>query len=118
MKLLLLTLSFLAQGTFADDLSPLKIHEGLLANENKMTVYVFDRDKDGIPTCYAGCATIWPPVLFPEGEVKAPLSIVVRKDQTRQIAYKGKPLYLYADDESPGDTNGDGISGIWHIIRP
>ena len=30
---------------------------------NGMTLYVFDKDKNGVPTCYDNCAKQWPPYL-------------------------------------------------------
>ena len=35
-----------------------------------------------------------------------------------QWAYKGEPLYFYFEDSAPGDLNGDGVNGVWHIARP
>jgi predicted lipoprotein with Yx(FWY)xxD motif len=29
----------------------------------------------------------------------------------------GQPLYLYAGDLKSGDTNGDGIDGVWVAAR-
>jgi predicted lipoprotein with Yx(FWY)xxD motif len=35
----------------------------------------------------------------------------------RQWAYAGKPLYLYDDDDKPGDAEGDGEGGVWHVVK-
>lgn len=92
-------------------------HE-ILANQNGMTVYTFDPDHAGPSTCYNGCASAWPPVLLPAGEtVVAPFGTTVRKDGTKQVTYKNQPLYLFAGDSNPGDTNGDGDDGVWHIVQ-
>jgi predicted lipoprotein with Yx(FWY)xxD motif len=40
--------------------------------------------------------------------------IVSGDDETRQWAYKGKPLYTYTGDVNPGDALGDGVEGVWH----
>jgi predicted lipoprotein with Yx(FWY)xxD motif len=37
-------------------------------------------------------------------------------DGTQQIAFDGWPLYLYAGDHAPGDTNGVNLS--WQVIKP
>ncbi|HGG05709.1 MAG TPA: hypothetical protein ENK28_09650 [Aliiroseovarius sp.] len=34
------------------------------------------------------------------------------------MAYRGQPLYLYAGDSKPGDINGDGVAGVWHLAKP
>ncbi len=41
-----------------------------------------------------------------------------REDGTRQWAYKGKPLYIFAKDQKPGDRNGEEFNKIWHVARP
>ena len=105
----------------AEGLAPLKTREvplTILTDSNEMTVYVFDKDTDGVSNCEGGCAKVWPPVLAPNEEPKAPLSVVIRKDKTRQLAYKKRPIYLYEGDEKPGEINGDGLDQIWHVIHP
>jgi predicted lipoprotein with Yx(FWY)xxD motif len=42
-------------------------------------------------------------------------SVVARADGARQWAYRGKPLYRSAKDAKPGDTNGGGTDGKWHV---
>ncbi|NNF17103.1 MAG: c-type cytochrome [Gammaproteobacteria bacterium] len=83
------------------------------------TLYVFDNDI-GSPgsTCNGGCATAWPPLLVNDDGASgaASLSTVVRDDGTLQVAYEGRPLYFYAGDVNPGDTNGQGLGGVWWIV--
>ncbi len=121
MKKVMLSLLVMAGALSADELSPLKTREvqlKILTDANEMTAYVFDKDTEGVSNCNDGCARIWPPIPAPDGEVKAPLSVVIRKDKSHQLAYKKRPIYLYASDERPGDINGDGLSGIWHVVHP
>jgi Secreted repeat of unknown function len=33
-----------------------------------------------------------------------------------QATYNGYPLYLYVGDNGPGDTAGNGVGGVWHVI--
>jgi predicted lipoprotein with Yx(FWY)xxD motif len=42
----------------------------------------------------------------------------MRSDGYKQWTYKGKPLYSSRSDSKPGDTNGNGVDGVWHIARP
>jgi predicted lipoprotein with Yx(FWY)xxD motif len=44
------------------------------------------------------------------------LGIIHRSDGSTQVTYNGKPLYFYAGDVAPGDTNGN-YPG-WAIARP
>lgn len=88
-----------------------------LTDANGMTLYTFDDDVGGTPACYDGCAVKWPPYLAKEGDVmKEDWTLVDRTDGSRQWAYDGKPLYLYAGDKAKGDMTGDGMGGKWHIV--
>lgn len=86
-----------------------------------MTLYIFDKDTPGVSNCYNGCATTWPPYTSgatAEKMLPANVTVITRTDGSKQFAYKGKPLYYYATDTKPGDINGDGIGGVWHIVMP
>ncbi|MEO8186844.1 MAG: hypothetical protein ABI580_05700, partial [Burkholderiaceae bacterium] len=41
-----------------------------------------------------------------------------RDDGAKQWAYKGQPLYQWANDKKPGDKTGDGVGGVWKIAKP
>jgi predicted lipoprotein with Yx(FWY)xxD motif len=34
------------------------------------------------------------------------------------VSYEGTPLYTYAGDADPGEVNGDGVGGVWHVVHP
>ena len=59
----------------------------------------------------------WPPVAA-EGNVSGDYSVVTRDDGAKQLAYKGKPLYLWVKDTKPGDKTGDGFNNVWHVAKP
>ena len=88
-----------------------------LTAENGMTIYTFDNDTGGVSACYDSCATNWPPYT---GAADAALTegwtLVARTDGTMQWAYDTKPVYFFAGDTAAGDTTGDGVGGVWHII--
>jgi predicted lipoprotein with Yx(FWY)xxD motif len=48
--------------------------------------------------------------------IASPYSIVTRDDGSRQLAYKGRPLYVYARDAGPGERKGDKLKGVWHVV--
>jgi len=85
-----------------------------------MTLYVFDKDATGKSNCNGPCATNWPPLkAAADAKASGDWSVVTRDDGTKQWAYKGKPLYVWAKDAKPGDTTGDGfLNGAWHIAKP
>lgn len=96
---------------------------GTYATDPKgMTLYVFSKDSTGVSNCNDGCRTTWPP--YPAvststgGTLQANVSLVKRSDGTSQYAWAGKPLYYYAGDKAPGDSNGQGIGGVWFVAKP
>ena len=93
---------------------------GVLVAANGMTLYTFDTDKSGSgkSVCNGPCAGLWPPLMAgaadqPTGDY----SVVTRDDGTRQLAYKGKPLYFYKADQKAGDRTGDNFKEAWHIVK-
>ncbi len=121
MKKYLLIAIVSSASAFAEGLEPLKTKEvplKILTSEKELTLYVFDKDGDNVSNCYDACAKEWPPMLTTQTELKEPLSIVKRKDNTKQIAFKKHPLYFYDDDTVPGDIFGDGVGKIWHVVHP
>jgi predicted lipoprotein with Yx(FWY)xxD motif len=91
---------------------------GMLTAKNGMTLYVFDQDKAGAPTCYDACAKKWPPYLAKKGEkMKKDWTEVKRTDGKMQWAYDKKPLYFYEGDKKKGDMAGDGMGGMWHVVK-
>lgn len=99
--------------------APAKAVDGVLVGSNGMTLYTFDRDTaPGKSACNGPCATNWPPLLAASGATASgDWSIVTRDDGSKQWAYKGKPVYYWAKDQKPGDRTGDGVNGVWHVVR-
>ena len=78
---------------------------------------VYTLSNESARACQGHCALIWPPVLTsgrPEagpGVDQHALGVIVRPDGTRQVTYKGKPLYLFIKDAYiPGITGKRGAS--------
>lgn len=96
-----------------------KTQDGILVNSAGMTLYTFDKDAGGKSACNHQCAKIWPPVTASaDAKASGDLSIITRDDGSKQWAYKGKPVYLYAKDAKPGDKTGDNFKDVWHVIKP
>ena len=90
----------------------------VLTDEAGYTLYTFDRDAPGVSNCYDQCAINWPPFFAAEGDVPdGAFSIVQRTDGTLIWAHDGWPLYYWKDDANPGDTTGDGVGGVWHVVK-
>jgi Secreted repeat of unknown function len=44
-----------------------------------------------------------------------------RTGGTTEVTYHGHPLYYYAADSKPGDTNGQGVKAFgaeWYVLSP
>jgi predicted lipoprotein with Yx(FWY)xxD motif len=85
------------------------------------SLYLFLADTQGEPsTCYDQCEENWPPVTAAlgagDGIDASLLGTADRTDGTVQVTYNGWPLYYFANDDSPGDTNGQGVGDVWYLI--
>lgn len=95
----------------------------ILTDSQGMTLYTFKKDKPGESACADACAKRWPPLTVSEGMqpmaapgISGKLGEIERKDDTYQVTYNGMPLYRYAGDSKPGDTNGQGLGGAWSVV--
>lgn len=100
---------------------------GYLVGSNGFTLYVFDHDTTpDSSACTGSCADNWPALTVASAEDIAlgtgldedDFTTFTRDDGTMQVEYYGKPLYYFAGDSAAGDTNGNGVSGIWHEAMP
>jgi predicted lipoprotein with Yx(FWY)xxD motif len=99
-------------------------YSAFLVDGKGMTLYLFTKDLPGASTCTGNCATSWPPLLTNATPVagtgvdSTKFGTTTRADGTTQVTYNGWPLYYYAKDQNPGDTNGDGVGSVWYLISP
>ncbi len=92
------------------------------------TLYFFANDANGANNCTDGCTANW--VNFNVDsltQAKLANGLVLSDFKTitatagPQLTYKGWPLYMYAPagvQEAAGQTNGNGIGGIWFVAKP
>jgi predicted lipoprotein with Yx(FWY)xxD motif len=79
-------------------------------------LYTSDRDQPGKSNCNGACATSWPPLAAEPGS--APVgdwSVIRRDDGAGQWAWRGKPIYTFAND-GPEKATGDGGGGVWRLF--
>ena len=99
----------------------------ILVDSKGRTLYLFEKDTGPSSTCSGACATSWPP--FPThvtpkagtGTTAPLIGTTKRSDGTTQVTYNEHPLYYYAGDSSPGDTNGqnlDQFGAEWYVLSP
>ncbi len=99
----------------------------LAAGPKRLTVYLFAADTGAVSTCSGACAQAWSPVSTsgtPKAEggaVAADLGTITRSDGTKQLTYKGHPLYYYVSDSQSGETTGQGVNSFgapWYVLSP
>jgi predicted lipoprotein with Yx(FWY)xxD motif len=101
--------------------APAEMRNGVLTDwYSHQTLYTFDKDPTN-PTrsvCNDACAVNWPP--FRPSATDRPtgdFTIFKRDDGSLQWAYKGKPLYTYVKDTKTGDRLGEGVNGVWQVVK-
>ncbi|MBV8693489.1 MAG: hypothetical protein JOY57_17660 [Actinobacteria bacterium] len=96
----------------------------ILVDGEGRTLYRFAKDVNGTIACTGNCATTWPPFVVTGTPPQAPdgggtVATVDRPDGGgTQVTFNGAPLYRYSGDSKPGDTNGQGIGGVWFVVAP
>lgn len=100
----------------------------IITTSDGFTLYDFHKDKGAESSCYGACAEAWPPLLTKSGNPQAQggadrslLGTAKRKDGTVQVTYAGRPVYTYAGDTAPGDTNGNDVDQFgaeWYALSP
>jgi predicted lipoprotein with Yx(FWY)xxD motif len=99
----------------------------ILFDGSNRALYAFTRDRRGGPsTCYGACAEAWPPYVVSgrlsagTGTQRSLFGTTRRRDGTRQLTYRGWPLYYYEHDPV-GQVLCQNVSefgGLWLVVRP
>lgn len=100
--------------------------ESWLVGPNGMTLYSLVKEKARLSTCIEDCAKNWPPLLIKTKRPNAPPGLEGKLDKVKrlppdkriQATYEGQQLHYWSRDKVPGDMTGDGIGGIWFVVRP
>jgi predicted lipoprotein with Yx(FWY)xxD motif len=111
----------LMTGAIAQSKPPVSpsIQKSILTDGQGMTLYTFDHDTSGKSSCTDECAQKWPPASAgKDAPTDGKYGQITRGDGSKQMTYDDKPLYRWVKDQAPGDTTGDGIGGVWHVVRP
>jgi len=96
-----------------------------LVADNGMTLYSYSQDGAMQSNCYGECAVNWPPYAPAAdgntgvgGSAAGRLEVITRTDSSKQMTYNGVPLYFWKGDKQPGDTTGQGVGGVWFLVKP
>jgi len=114
-----------------------------LTGKDNMALYTFDKDDINASVCYGtpdtmplgSCEARWPVFYTADftnlpagtlasdfGTIDRNLTKALKNDKgeplaTKQTTYKGLPLYYWFKDAKAGDTTGDWVGGVWHLIE-
>jgi predicted lipoprotein with Yx(FWY)xxD motif len=104
-----------------------------LVDKDGRALYFFASDADGKNHCTGGCAAVWP--VFNVDNISSDklgtglngsdFSQITTPAGTKQVTYKGWPLYYFAPltngtntPEQPGQTTGDNVNGVFFVGKP
>jgi predicted lipoprotein with Yx(FWY)xxD motif len=99
----------------------------ILIDSQGRTLYLWQADTGAKSTCTGACASAWPPLVTTgtptagSGVTSSLLATTNRADGTKQVTYNGHPLYRFAGDTAPRQTNGQGSTGFgapWYVLSP
>ena len=95
----------------------------VLVDSEGVSLYLFTQDEEDASTCYGDCEDAWPPLTVDGdptagSDVTASLGTTERDDGSMQVTAEGWPLYYYAADSEPGDTEGQGVGDVWFLVTP
>jgi len=98
-----------------------------LTGASGRALYLWVADPTGQSACTGACAQVWLPVIATGtpsaagGATAGDLGTITRSDGSKQVTYKGHPLYYYAADSAAGTTHGQGSDSFgakWWLVAP
>lgn len=94
-----------------------------LTDQQGATLYVYLLDEPGSTACTGDCLSSWTPVIV-KGTPKAGTGVDAKTlgtekvDGVQQLTLGGQPAYTFVGDTASGDTNGQGVDGLWYTVAP
>jgi predicted lipoprotein with Yx(FWY)xxD motif len=94
----------------------------ILTDGSGNTLYLFEQDQGTTTSCTTGCSSTWPALTATgtptsgDGVDDSLLGTAKQADGSMQVTYNGHLVYRYSGDTAPGQTNGEGISGVWFVV--
>lgn len=110
-------------GSTAKDSSTIKVASSslgdILVDGSGRTLYIYTPDGSNASAskCTGPCASLWPALTGkPKAGSGVDASLIGATSGSNQASYDGHLLYYYAQDDSSGDVNGQGINKIWYVL--
>jgi predicted lipoprotein with Yx(FWY)xxD motif len=99
----------------------------VLVDGQGLTVYMLTADSSKHSSCSSDCLEYWPVVAAPSSgapsvsDISAALGVTKSTSGESMLTANGWPLYTFANDQAPGDVNGQGMQsfgGTWYVLSP
>jgi len=99
----------------------------VVVNGSGRTLYIFEKDSNGMSACNGACAAYWPPLVSTgkpvalAGVDQSLVGTTKRADGQEQVTYNGWPVYTFIGDKQPGQTSGEGLTDFgagWDALTP
>jgi predicted lipoprotein with Yx(FWY)xxD motif len=94
----------------------------ILTDGSGNALYLFEKDQGTTTSCTTGCSSTWPALTATgtptagDGVDGSLLGTAKQADGSMQVTYNGHLVYRYSGDTAPGQTNGEGIGGVWFVV--
>jgi predicted lipoprotein with Yx(FWY)xxD motif len=97
----------------------------ILVDARGRTLYLFEKDRNGVSMCKGACASYWPPLTSRgtpragKGVRQSLLRLARAGNGARQVTYAGHPLYKFVGDKRAGQTAGEGLDNFgaeWYAV--
>lgn len=96
----------------------------VLVDARGRALYTPDQEMNGKVLCTGACTSIWMPATVSNATASSltgKFGVVTRSDGTKQVTYKGGPLYTFSEDTA-GKVTGNGVTDAfggrhftWHV---
>lgn len=97
---------------------PIWRRNGLLVEQGGRALYTYTEDVPGQSRCDRACEALWPPhYAAPDAQPFGPFTLAKSLDGRPMWAWQGKPLYRWVSDRKRGAAGGDGVAGVWFLVK-
>jgi predicted lipoprotein with Yx(FWY)xxD motif len=97
----------------------------ILVDARGRTLYLFEKDRNGVSACNTACVKYWPPLPSQgtpragKGVRQSLLQLTRAHNGRRQVTYAGHPLYTFVGDKRAGQTTGENLNNFgadWYAL--
>jgi predicted lipoprotein with Yx(FWY)xxD motif len=98
----------------------------VLVDADGKTLYLYTNDQGTTSAVPANVLAAWPPLTVEsaddavagDGADESKLGTAEQSDGQLWVTYNGHLLYRFSGDGAAGETNGNGLGGIWYALTP